>query len=142
MNNHRFTIRAARCLAIQGGKILLVRRSKLDSWNPDKWELPGGKAENSESFEQAAWRELYQEAGIFAHKLARMFAHSRRLLDGRTGDLVTEFFFVQSYSFVHHGQVKLSDEHSETEWCDYHNMPGMELTESTRTAVAWLKNFV
>ena len=43
------------------GEILLVRHTAVD-----KWVLPGGEVAQGESFEQAARRELSEEAGIDA----------------------------------------------------------------------------
>lgn len=46
------------------GQILLLKRSKLDSFGGSKWSLPGGTIEVGESPMQAAIRELAEETAI------------------------------------------------------------------------------
>lgn len=56
------------------GEILLLKRSKNNSTWVNKWQLPGGKVEKSESFIHAIKREIREEsslscAGIKAEKI-------------------------------------------------------------------------
>lgn len=48
---------------IENNKILIVRRKESDFLG-GFYEIPGGKIENSESFEEAASRELFEETGL------------------------------------------------------------------------------
>lgn len=47
-------------------ELLLLRRSAQASHHRGMWENPGGKCNPGESFEQAARRELQEEAGLCA----------------------------------------------------------------------------
>ncbi len=47
------------------GKFLLIKRAEQeDAKHFGYWESPGGKVENNESFEDAAFREVKQETGL------------------------------------------------------------------------------
>jgi 8-oxo-dGTP diphosphatase len=48
----------------QHGHILLLKRSNQSKTNPGKWELPGGKIDQSESFDAALKREVKEETGF------------------------------------------------------------------------------
>ena len=47
----------------EDNKILILKRSTDSKTNPGKWELPGGKVDQGESFDQALIREVSEETG-------------------------------------------------------------------------------
>ncbi len=56
------------------GDILLMKRSPDKPNYPDMWETgAGGAVQADESFEEAAFRELYEETGIKAEKLTSLY---------------------------------------------------------------------
>lgn len=71
-NDKHWTGLATACLVFnQEGRILLVQRASHDSM-PDRWEVPGGAAdEDDPTILHAAARELWEEAGL----LAKRFTH-------------------------------------------------------------------
>jgi 8-oxo-dGTP diphosphatase len=52
-------VRAAGGLVVRDGKVLLVHRPKYDDWT-----FPKGKAEEGESDEDCALREVHEETGL------------------------------------------------------------------------------
>jgi CYTH domain-containing protein/8-oxo-dGTP pyrophosphatase MutT (NUDIX family) len=52
-------VRAAGGLVVRDGQVLLVHRPRYDDWS-----LPKGKLDPGESWEQAARREVHEEAGV------------------------------------------------------------------------------
>jgi len=49
---------------MNGGKVLVIRRSLKEETFPGMWELPSGKKENLESPDQAMVREVKEETGL------------------------------------------------------------------------------
>lgn len=49
---------------LQGGKVLLARRSPARKAYPDLWSFPGGHVEPGETLEEALVRETSEEIGI------------------------------------------------------------------------------
>ena len=53
------------CIVINElNEVLLLKRNKIDDFEPAKYCLPGGHVEDGEDFEYAALRELEEETGI------------------------------------------------------------------------------
>jgi 8-oxo-dGTP diphosphatase len=48
--------------------LLLLRDNKPGISSPNKWSLPGGKAENKETYEEALKRELLEEISVVPKK--------------------------------------------------------------------------
>ncbi len=60
----------------------------------DDWTLPKGKLENGESNEQAALREVAEEAGV-AGRLVETWSCETRYLDYRGRDKVVTYFLLE-----------------------------------------------
>jgi len=66
-------------------KILLVQRAATDSM-PNKWEIPGGAADEEDpSLLHACARELWEEAGLVATRLRRIHQAATPRACSRTG---------------------------------------------------------
>lgn len=50
----------------QGGRVLVLRRSRLMTYKPGHWDLPGGHLALGENLEQCLVREIEEETGIRA----------------------------------------------------------------------------
>ena len=50
----------------QLGQVLLLQRSQASKNNAGKWDLPGGKLDPGENFNEALLREVQEETGIEA----------------------------------------------------------------------------
>ncbi len=57
------------CLVLRGGKVLLGMKKR--GFGEGRWNGFGGKVEKGETIEEAARRELKEEAGILAKKMKK-----------------------------------------------------------------------
>ena len=70
-------VQAAGGVALRDGKVCVVHRSRYDDWS-----LPKGKLDAGESFEDAALREVWEEAGLRC-RLGRELDPVRYTVGGR-----------------------------------------------------------
>ena len=105
------------------GKILVLRRHPKSKTNPRKWELPGGKIEKCEFFDEALIREVKEESnldvkvGDFCEAVQDDYPHKR------TVQLVM-------YSKDISGDVKISDEHDDWMWASVDEIKALDITSS------------
>jgi len=110
----------AGCLVINSdGHILLGKRS-----DNGMWATPGGHVDPGENFEEAARRELREEAGIVAKDCVELNSGMYRGYD-------TKQFMVTSYR----GKLKGNGEMLGLQFFDPYNIPWSELTDYTRDAL-------
>ncbi len=109
-------------------KILMLKRSIHSRSNPGLWELPGGKVEIGEDFDQALIREIKEETGLnITLKKAIGVAqqehghrHSLHLI------LLVE---------VNSGKLRISDEHEQYQWIKVNKIPTLKLAN-------WMESFL
>ena len=110
------------------GKILVLRRHPKSKTNPHKWELPGGKIEKGEFFDEALIREIKEETaldvkvGDFCEAVQDDYPHKR------TVQLIM-------YSKDITGEVKISDEHDDWMWASINEIKSLEITSSLEKTI-------
>lgn len=115
------------------GKILVLRRHPKSKTNPHKWELPGGKIEKGEFFDEAYIREIKEETsldvkvGDFCEAVQDDYPHKR------TVQLIM-------YAEDVEGEVKISDEHDDWMWVDIDEIKSLDITSSLEKIIE-KKNF-
>lgn len=113
--------KGAGCLVVDAeGRFLLGQR-------PDNgmWATPGGHVEEGESFEEAALRELKEEAGITGKSASKLCSGAYRGYD-------TETFLVTSYK----GKVKGNKEFLSLKWFYITDIPWDTVIDYTSAAIA------
>lgn len=104
-------------------EILVLRRHPKSKTNPHKWELPRGKIENGEFFDEALIREVKEETdldvkvGDFCEAVQDDYPHRR------TVQLIM-------YAKDITGDVKISDEHDDWMWASIDEIKSLDITSS------------
>ena len=110
------------------GEILVLRRHPKSKTNPHKWELPGGKIEKGEFFDEALIREIKEETaldvkvGDFCEAVQDDYPHKR------TVQLIM-------YSKDITGEVKISDEHDDWMWASINEIKSLKITSSLEKTI-------
>lgn len=102
-------------------EILILRRHPKSRTNPHKWELPGGKVDPGEFFDNALIREIKEETS----------------LDGKIGDFCEavqdDYVHKRTVQIIMYlkdlkGEVKISDEHDDWMWASLDKIKELELS--------------
>ena len=109
-------------------KILILKRSVDSKTNPGKWELPGGKVDQGEPFDQALIREVLEETQLKI-SLDNVIGASQQNLP-----LIRAVHIIISGKIVE-GELNLSDEHEGYAWEYLENLKDYELAD-------WLEYFI
>ena len=115
-------------LADENNKILILKRSTESKTNPGKWELPGGKVDQGESFDQALIREVYEETQLKI-SLEHVVGISEQNLH-----FIRAVHIIMSGKIIN-GNLNLSNEHEGYAWVFFENLQEYELAD-------WLNDFV
>src|ERR1700746_654293 len=93
-------IQLAGCVILDGeGRLYLLHRNKKGVM---QWELPGGKVEPGETFEQAAIREVAEELGI-------KVVVNKKLGGDTFGENQTEFEYTWFVAAVESGELAIQE---------------------------------
>jgi 8-oxo-dGTP diphosphatase len=112
----------------EDGKILIIKRSTDSKTNPGKWELPGGKVDQGEPFDQALIREVKEETNLTID-LDHVVGVSEQNLT-----LIRAVHIILSAE-VEEGELSLSSEHDGYAWVYFDTLSEYELAD-------WLRDFV
>lgn len=102
------------------GRCLLLRRSSSSKNNAGKWDMPGGKVDRGEDFEEALLREVSEETGL-SIRLERLAGSAE------SATLTRNVVYLIMEGRVDGGQVRLSSEHDQHEWVDLKQLPMMDV---------------
>jgi 8-oxo-dGTP pyrophosphatase MutT (NUDIX family) len=114
------TLNATLVHIVDGNRLLLKKATRGIS--KDKWNAPGGKIADSETAEQNALREMFEETGM---RIKNLFYHGeiKFFLDGRNELSVHGFLF----STREFSGIPKSTEEGEVRWFDVDEIPYSEM---------------
>lgn len=121
------------CIVFREEAVLLVRRGKPPRIG--QWSLPGGAQHVGEKAEEAARRELREEASIEVGPLALAYVFDaiNQDEDGRARYHYTIIDFAALWL---EGEARAGDDVSEVAWALPHELAGYDLTEAAYEAIA------
>ncbi len=114
------------------GEILLLKRSKNNSLWVNKWQLPGGKLENDESFMHAIKREIKEESDLSSSdiSLKKVFCF-RNNFKGKN-----ECVLLKVYSCnLAKSPISLSIDHSSFKFVNPKKIKKSSLTEMSKVSI-------
>lgn len=114
---------------ISAGKVLVVKRADDDFFG-GMFELPGGKIETGETFEESIVREISEECGLKISKIVAAY----RAFDyaSQSGKSTRQINFIVECSTT---DVKLSHEHTESRWIEKNSLKELPITEVMRRSI-------
>jgi len=130
-----------RSFVVKDGKLLLIRRSPTDNYQPGLWECPGGKAEYSQELSDSRKREVEEETGFTTALVSSLsFNDSHVIANGRYEGLLSLKIF--NITRVTGGEFKLSEEHDAFAWVSYEEMLTYRLSSEVRNAAKVLRKLL
>ena len=120
---------AAKALIVNDeGKVLLLREADTyeEGTNLGKYQIPGGRLNPGESYEDAMYREVYEETGLKVDILYPIYVGEwRPVIKGVPHQIIAIFTVCK----VKSTDVKLSEEHDDFKWVDPANMGNINTTD-------------
>jgi len=113
--------------------VLLVRRGKPP--RAGLWSLPGGAQNLGERAEEAARRELREEAGIEVGSMTLALVVDA-ISPGEAGRPLYHYTIIDFTAHWTEGEARAGDDVSEVAWVNPANFPAYALTEAVHQAVA------
>jgi 8-oxo-dGTP diphosphatase len=93
----------------RNGALLMLKRAANSKSNPGKWELPGGKPNKGESFEESLRREVREETGFEINIYQSVGTADQEV----SGYHVVHVILIAT---IRSGGLCISHEHSEFRW--------------------------
>ena len=114
-------------------EVLVVQRSKDDTYMPSKWEFPGGKLDVGQDITHALEREVLEETGLvitFLDKIA--FCHHETIMSGKYKNL--PYILLVGIAKALSDTVSLSNEHDNYAWVNRDKVLEYDLMPECRSA--------
>jgi 8-oxo-dGTP diphosphatase len=122
-----------------GGRVKLLLIKRKGEPFKSKWALPGGFVNIDEELEDAAARELFEEAGLSGIALEQMHTFGRCGRDPRGRQITIVFMGIASRG---HQKPKAGDDAAKARWFNIENLPrdlAFDHNKVTKFAIAKLK---
>jgi len=131
MANSNKSIHVAVGVIYDDGQFFVCRR-KAHQHQGSKWEFPGGKVENNESYDAALARELKEEIGIEV-KSAQFLTTIEFSYPDKHVKL--HVYLVEDFIGQAHGA-----EGQESQWVDLSTLPQLDFPEANKTIIQKLQS--
>ena len=112
---------------------MLIQRSRLSRFFGRQWDVPGGKVDVGEDFDEALHREVKEETGLRVNITGVAGATEHELPKVR---VVLLFLETRRAS----GKVRLSEEHEQFKWVSLAEACKMDLSPQVRPVVGQYAN--
>jgi len=124
-----------RAIIRKGNEYLLVQRAANDTFEPNKFEFPGGKVDPGEDLNESLYREIYEETGLMITILEPLFYWDEASIKKEYTDFRHVSIFFEC-SVPINAKVKTSFEHDQYMWQTLDGISKRgDLASSTKEAV-------
>lgn len=123
---HRIEVHVG-CICLDGDNVLILKRTPERRIYPGFWECGGGQVWSGESFEDAAARELSDEAGVMAKPVAAAGTYEILVPDDEQKKIPGVYFACRFLGYQRGTEPSLSEEHSEWKWVPVSRLEGIGL---------------
>jgi ADP-ribose pyrophosphatase YjhB (NUDIX family) len=121
------------CIVFREEAVLLVRRGKPPRIG--QWSLPGGAQHVGERAEEAARRELREEASIEVGQMALAYVFDAINQD-EDGRALYHYTIIDFAAHWLEGEARAGDDVSEVAWALPHELHAYDLTEAAHEAIS------
>ena len=121
------------CIVFREEAVLLVRRDKPPRIG--QWSLPGGAQHVGERAEEAARRELREEASIEVGQMALAYVFDAINQD-EAGRALYHYTIIDFAAHWLEGEARAGDDVSEVAWALPHELAEYDLTQAAHEAIA------
>ena len=121
------------CVVFRGEQVLLVRRGKPPRIG--SWSLPGGAQHVGETAEDAARRELHEEAGVEVGPMVLAIVVDAISHDD-DGRALYHYTIIDFAAVWIAGEARAGDDVSEVAWAAPEDFAAYDLTPATHRAIA------
>lgn len=116
---------------VDGGKVLVVKRSDNESFLPGYWEMPGGKVEFSEHPADALVRECLEEVNLQV-KVGRPYRTFSYISNDGNRHTVEIDYLCTPFS----KEVEISSAHTEYRWISRDELSTLKFSEEMQKSIA------
>ena len=115
MTNRKDWGLTVRGIVQQEDKILILRRHPKSRNNPNKYELPGGKVDPGEFFDEALIREFKEETNLDVNIVSLFETVQDEFISRRTNQPISTVQLMMNLEIIG-GEVEISSEHDDFKW--------------------------
>ena len=128
----------AKCIVLNSrGEVLLLKRGMSAPRRPGEWDFPGGIVDQDENHENAALRELKEEAGIAVTEAVLFYASTK--FDENNVNVCLFYYLVD---LENESEVRISWEHDEFKWASLEDAIGYITYVPQKQALQHLKDYI
>lgn len=121
---------AAKGVVLYEGKVLLLREAATyeEGTNIGRWQLPGGRINPGESYEEGLRREVFEESSLAINRIGLpvYVGEWRPVIKGVQNQIIALF----TVCYVTTDAVRLSEEHDKFLWVDPTVKPDIDIMGS------------
>lgn len=125
MGEKHFLLSGKVVIRDEDDRCLLLKRSMSSKGNAGKWDLPGGKLEKGENFDEGLLREVAEETSLVID-----LEHVAGIAESEMSTKKIVYLILEGR--IKSGKVQLSSEHDDYMWIERHKLPMVELCEQFR----------